>query len=53
MKSLYAFALLLLCNAAFAQNIGIRGLIKDAVTKEPVIAVSCGRTKFRIGNHFQ
>lgn len=42
MKNVYAFIVLLSCVATFAQNAAIRGLIKDAVTKEPVIAASVG-----------
>lgn len=42
MKSLYAIITLFFCFTTFAQNIAIGGVIKDAVTKEPVIAASVG-----------
>ncbi len=42
MKSLYAIITLFFCFTTFAQNIAIRGVIKDAVTKEPIIAASIG-----------
>lgn len=42
MKSLYAIITLFFCFATCAQNIAIGGVIKDAVTKEPVIAASVG-----------
>lgn len=41
MKHFSAF-LLLISTFSFAQNVAIRGLIKDAVSKEPVIAASIG-----------
>lgn len=41
MKKIIVF-LLLISSVSFAQNIAIRGLIKDAVSQEPVIAASIG-----------
>ena len=42
MRKVYALITLFFCITTFAQNIAIRGIIKDAVTKEPIIAASIG-----------
>ncbi|WP_309642357.1 carboxypeptidase-like regulatory domain-containing protein [Flavobacterium sp.] len=42
MKNVYAIITLLFCFTTVAQNIAIRGIIKDAITKEPIIAASVG-----------
>ncbi len=42
MRNVFALITLLFCFTTFAQNIAIRGIIKDAVTKEPIIAASIG-----------
>ena len=42
MKNIYACIILLFSITTCAQNIAIRGVIKDAVSKEPIIAASVG-----------
>lgn len=42
MKNVCALAFLLLSFVSFAQSVVIRGLVKDAVTNEPIIAASIG-----------
>lgn len=42
MRNVFASITLFFCFTTFGQNIAIGGVIKDAVTKEPVIAASVG-----------
>lgn len=42
MKNVFALAFFLLSLVAFSQSVVIRGLVKDAVTNEPIIAASIG-----------
>jgi hypothetical protein len=42
MRNVYALMTLFFCFTTFAQSIAIRGVLKDAVTKEPIIVASVG-----------
>jgi hypothetical protein len=49
MRNVYALMTLFFCFTTFAQSIAIRGVLKDAVTKEPIIAASIGVQNSGIG----
>ena len=49
MKNVYAIVTLLFCFTISAQNIAIRGFLKDATTNEPIIAASIGVRNSALG----